>query len=126
LAVELGDPPYFLAEMAREKDPRAAVLVEILDDALRDRDDVPALRLLLGGLCAPLQKNPGLVKKFAVVLDRVSRTHAGQLPDDMQGMHLFQGRLGRIADGEPLAGDVPLRVAADMMEFLKRFIPKPG
>jgi hypothetical protein len=39
----------------------------------------------------------------------------------MGNMHFFQGRLDRVADGEPMEGDAPLRVAADMMKFLTRF-----
>lgn len=124
LVVEMEDPPYFLAQIAEIQKPAAGELIDLIDGALRGRDEVPALRMLLGGLSVPLQRNPKLAGKFAAVLEKVSRAFVGVLPPDMSNMHLFQGRLDRIAEGQPLDGDAPLRVAADMMDYLKRFAPK--
>ena len=117
----LEDPPYFLHEMATLRNPTAHELVAVLDDALAGTDELPALRLLLGGLSVPLQKNPRLVSRFASVLDKVSRAYVEVLPEDMGNMHFFQGRLDRAAEGEGEATDAPLRVAADMMKFLSGF-----
>ncbi len=114
------DPPYFLHEMTSLQNPTARELIGLLDDAVAGADELPALRMLLGGLSVPLQKNPRLVKRFSTVLEKISRAYVGILPEDMANMHFFQGRLDRAADGEPLGGDAPLRVAADMLEFLNR------
>ena len=117
----IDDPPYFLHKMASLKNPTASELIGLLDDALVGADEMSALRMLLGGLSVPLQKNPRLVSRFAAVLEKISRAYVGVLPADMGNMHYFQGRLDNAAAGEPLKDDAPLRVAADMMEFLSRF-----
>ncbi len=120
-AVELGDPPYFLVEMARVKNPRPGRLIEILEGALGFSGELPVLRLLLGGLHEPLGRNPRLAGKFAAILVKVSEKHAGELPKDMRNMHVFAVRQERLAAGRPFPGDSPLRLAADLLEFLGRF-----
>jgi len=118
------DPPYFIAQMAEMKRPRRAELIDLLERTLRGTDEMPALRGLLGGLYAPLNRNPRLAGKFAAMLAKISEKYGDELPEDLRGVHVFAERLERMSAGQAYPNDWSLRVAADLLEFLGLFRPQ--
>ena len=120
-ATELGDPPYFLIEMLRMKKPSARQLSAALDDALGGVDPAPGVRALLGGLCAPLSRNPRLLDKLCAVLARIGDELGPSPPEDLRQLDRFELRLEALAAGRPAAGDSRERVLADLLALLGRF-----
>jgi hypothetical protein len=118
---ELGDPPLFIAQVAELQKPSARRVIELLDGGLRGSSQIAGLRMLFGGLHAPLAKNPRLVRKFATVLSKIAARWGQKLPTDMRNMNVFLERLDRVAAGKSFPGDSALRVAADLLAFLGLF-----
>jgi hypothetical protein len=111
----LEDPPYFLHEMASMSNPSARQLAAVLDDAMAGTDEVPALRMLLGGLHGPLNRNPKVLAKLAGVLALICDVYGPELPEDMRDMDSYSDRLER--EG---AASAPT-VREEMLAFLGRY-----
>jgi hypothetical protein len=120
-AGELGDPPYFLVEILRMKSPSAREIVGTLDDALGGVDPVPGVRLLLGGLHAPLARNAALVDKLAGALARIQDDLGQSVPEDLRRLDRFELRREALAAGQPAKGDSRERLCSDLLGFLGRF-----
>jgi hypothetical protein len=120
-SAKYDDPPYFLYEITSARNPTAAEIAAVLDDATPGVDEIPALRLLFGGLSKPLKRNPKLATKFASVLAKIDADYGEELPPDMSKMSRFKKRMERVMAGRPIKGDSALRVAADMAGFLGRY-----
>jgi hypothetical protein len=118
---EIGDPPYFIAQVAEVRRPRTKEIIKLLDGGLRNNDRLPAMRMLFGGLHEPLGKNPRLVRKFAAIMAKIVEQYGEKLPEEMRSMNVFLERLDRIAAGRSFPGDSSLRVAADVLDFLGLF-----
>jgi len=111
----LDDPPYFLHEMTSLQNPTARELIGVLDDAMAGSNDMPALRMLLGGLHGPLNRNPRTLSKLANVLALICDGYGSDLPEDMQRMDSFSDRLER--EGSTSAD----AVRSEMLSFLERY-----
>jgi hypothetical protein len=121
-AKELGDPPYFLVEILRMREPSARELCGALDDAIgRVVDPAPGVRALLGGLCDPLSRNHRLLDKLAAVLARIGDDLGASSPQDLRRLDRFLLRLEAVDAGRPAAGDSRERILKDLTGFLGRF-----
>ncbi len=111
----LDDPPYFLHEMTTLESPTGRELIGILDDAMAGADELPALRMLLGGLHGPLNRNPKVLDRLADVLALICDGYGPRLPEDMREMDVFNDRLEREGASSAAA------VRGEMLSFLERY-----
>jgi len=111
----LDDPPYFLHEMTSLQTPSARELIGVLDGAVAGSDDLPALRMLLGGLHGPLKRNPRTLARLANALALICDDYGPKLPEDLKHMDHFSDRLER--EGATAAD----AVRSEMLSFLEPF-----